>query len=62
MSIKSQIIKLFPQPVFKYQIQDYEKINSQWLKYIYELKKNDNIGVKKSNINGWHSKSFNLND
>ena len=62
MSIKSQIIKLFPQPVFKYQIQDYEKINSQWLKYIYELKKSDNIGVKKSNINGWHSKSFNLNN
>ena len=62
MSDKNQILKLFPQPVFKYQIKDYKKINEELLNYIYELEKNDPTGVKKSNILGWHSKSFNLKE
>ena len=62
MSSKSQILKLFPQPVFKYQIDDYKNINNEWLDYIYMLNVKDNIGVKKSNINGWHSKPFDLDD
>ncbi len=60
MSEKNQILKLFPQPVFKYQIRDYKNINKELLSYIYNLEKNDPKGVKKSNIFGWHSKSFNL--
>ena len=60
MSSKNQILKLFPQPIFKYQVNEYEKLNKELLDYIYELYKKDNIGVKKSNINGWHSKSFDL--
>ncbi len=60
MSSKNQILKLFPQPIFKYQVNEYEKLNKELLEYIYELYKKDNIGVKKSNINGWHSKSFDL--
>ncbi len=58
----SNILKLFPQPVFKYQINDYEKLNEKFIKYIYDLHKKDNVGVKKSNINGWHSKAFDLED
>ena len=62
MSNKNQILKLFSQPVFKYQVENYEKINSELLEYIYQIYEKDNIGVKKSNINGWHSKSFDLSD
>ena len=58
----NNILKLFPQPVFKYQIDNFKKINEELTKYIYELNKKDNIGVNKSNINGWHSRSFDFNE
>ena len=62
MSNNNNILKLFPQPIFKYQIDNYKKINEELIKYIYGLHNNDNVGVKKSNINGWHSKPFDLKD
>ena len=62
MSQKNQLLKLFPQPIFKYQVDDYKTLNSELIKYIYKLREEDSDGVKKSNINGWHSKSFNLSD
>ena len=62
MSQKDKILKLFSHPVFKYQIDDHESKNKELLKYIYNLYENDKAGVKKSNINGWHSKSFNFKD
>ncbi len=58
----NNILKLFPQPVFKYQIDNFKKINEELTKYIYELNKKDNIGVNKSNINGWHSRAFDFNE
>ena len=62
MSTNKKILKLFPQPVFKYQVDNFRQINLELLSYIYNLQKNDALGVKKSNINGWHSKSFDLNN
>ncbi len=62
MSNNNNILKLFPQPIFKYQVDNYKKINEDLLKHIYDLHNNDNVGVKKSNINGWHSKPFDLKD
>ena len=62
MSNNSSILKLFPQPIFKYEVDNYNNINEQLLKYIYELRKKDNEGVKKSNINGWHSRSFDFKE
>ena len=62
MSNNNNILKLFPQPIFKYQVDNYKKINEELIKYIYGLHNNDNVGVKKSNINGWHSKPFDLKD
>ena len=62
MNEKNEILKLFPQPVFKFKIRDYKDINLNLLKYIYELQKKDKIGVKKSNINGWHSQPFDLSN
>ena len=48
MNEKDQILKLFSHPVFKFKVKDYKNINSNLLKYIYDLQKNDRIGVKKS--------------
>ena len=62
MSEEKNLYKLFPEPVFKYRLQDYEKHNNDLQKYIYDLYEKDKVGVERSNINGWHSKSFNITD
>ena len=41
--------------MFKYKVNEFETLNEELLKFIYNLKEKDNIGLKKSNINGWHS-------
>ena len=38
MSNKNQILKLFPQPVFKYQVNNYEKSIEQVIDYYKKLK------------------------
>ena len=55
---KSNVYKFFPQPIFSYEIDDYKKINNELSEFIYSEYNKDNEGVKRSNINGWHSKSF----
>ena len=62
MSEEKKLYKLFPEPVFKFKLEDYEKHNKDLLKYIYNLYEKDNVGVVRSNVNGWHSKSFNIAD
>ena len=62
MSENKQVLKLFPQPVFKFKIKNYKDINKSLIKYIYKLQQLNPTGVKKSNINGWHSKPFDLTD
>ena len=62
MNEKNEILKLFPQPVFKFKVKDYDNINLNLLKYIYDLQKKDEKGVKKSNVNGWHSQPFDLSN
>ena len=62
MSTDNQILKLFPQPVFKFKVDKFETMNEELSKFIYGLHEKDNVGLKKSNINGWHSPSFDLAD
>ena len=50
----------FSTPVWASQIDDYENINSELKNFIYSQKENDPKGTLKSNINGWHSKMFDL--
>ena len=57
-----KIYKFFPDPLFKYKLHNFEKNNLLLEKYIYDIYNKDNQGVKLSNINGWHSKPFNLSD
>ncbi len=58
--IENQILKLFPEPIFKYKLKDYEKFNKELSDYIYSLQSEDQEGLKRSNKGGWHSKNFQL--
>ena len=50
----------FSTPVWIEQIKNYEKINDELKTYIYQARKENPDGVKKSNVNGWHSEGFDL--
>ena len=52
----------FPTPVWALQIENYKNINEEMYTYIKDHQKKDQIGINKSNVKGWHSKDFNLND
>ena len=55
---KSYIYKFFPQPIFSFEVDDYKNLNTELKKFIYEEFEKDKEGVKRSNVNGWHSKPF----
>jgi len=50
----------FSTPVWIEQINNFESINDELKAYIYRAKEENPNGVKKSNINGWHSEGFDL--
>ncbi len=52
----------FSTPVWTFQLENYKNVNEEMYNYIKLKQKNDNVGINKSNIKGWHSKEFNLND
>ncbi len=52
----------FPTPVWTTNLDNYKTINEQMYNYIKSNKKNDEVGISKSNVKGWHSNDFNLND
>ena len=60
--MNNEILKLFPEPIFKYQFENYKNINKELSKYIYQLYEDDNKGIERSNRGGWHSKNFRLAD
>ena len=60
--IENEILKLFPDPVLKYKLDDYKNFNKDLEKYIYNLYEEDTIGIERSNRGGWHSKNFNLSE
>lgn len=53
---------LFPTPVWTINLDNYKDINEQMYSYIKFNQENDEIGISKSNVKGWHSKDFNLNE
>ena len=55
-----EILKLFPEPVFKYHLKDYKNFNKELSKYIYDLRDQEREGLNRSNKGGWHSKNFQL--
>ena len=52
----------FPTPVWVSHLEDYKQVNNIIFSYIKEMQNEDNKGLIKSNIKGWHSKDFNLKD
>ena len=55
-----QVYKVFPTPVFHYEVKDYQKLNVELKSYILNLKDKNTKGIKKSNQGGWHSPNFDL--
>ena len=60
--LESEVLKFFPEPVFKYKFEKAEFFNNELAQYIYNLQKEDLNGLTKSNRGGWHSKDFKLTD
>ena len=58
----SDLNLVFSTPIWGSLIDDFENVNHKMLKYIKNLKKKDSTGLNKSNILGWHSPDFNLED
>ena len=57
-----EVLKFFPEPVFKFQFKNFRNFNNDLAKYIYSLYEEDNKGVDRSNRGGWHSKTFEMNN
>lgn len=57
-----EILKLFPESIFKYKFKKFKEFNPELSKYIYKLNKEDSVGINRSNKGGWHSKDFDLRD
>ena len=50
----------FSTPVWASKIQNYGEVNELLYNYIKDLHDQDTDGVQKSNVKGWHSKDFDL--
>jgi len=55
-----EILKFFPEPIFKYKLENFKDFNKELSEYIYSLKKEDKKGIERSNKGGWHSKDFEI--
>ena len=62
MITNRKILTYFPQPIFRYKVENYKTFNKELEEYIYKLKEEDNEGVVRSNRGGWHSKSFKVRE
>ena len=59
---KDELKLVFSTPIWACLIEDSKKLNDEIYKYILNLKKNFPEGKNVSNILGWHSPDFNLDD
>ena len=59
---QKETLNFFPQPVFKYKVNNFEEYNEKLSDYIYKLYSEDKSGILRSNKGGWHSKPFDLKD
>lgn len=58
----SEVNLVFPCPIWASLIDNHKEINTRMENYIKSHKEMDTEGKKVSNIDGWHSKDFNLKD
>ena len=50
--------KIFPYNIFKFKVKDYNILNKNLIKEVYNLKHENIGGISRSNKNGWHSPVF----
>ncbi len=53
---------LFPTPIWTIQLENFNGINEEMYNFIKGNQIKDQIGIKRSNNNGWHSKDFNMQE
>ena len=53
---------LFPTPVWTLTLDNYKEINEKMFNFIKSEQNKDQLGIKKSNVKGWHSKDFDLKE
>tara|TARA_A100001015_G_C15044442_1_gene742480 strand:- start:2515 stop:3108 length:594 start_codon:yes stop_codon:yes gene_type:complete len=53
---------LFSTPIWTFSLDNYNKINEEMYSFIKDEQFKDQKGISKSNVSGWHSKDFNLNE
>jgi len=58
----SEVNLVFPTPIWTSLVDDYQNINTKMLNYIQSLHAKNPVGTKHSNVFGWHSKDFDLED
>lgn len=52
--------KVFPVPIFEFELENSKELNLELENYIYALKESDNNGLQISNKGGWHSPYFEI--
>jgi len=58
----SDLNLIFPTPVWTSIIANHKQINEKMFSYIKSIQSSDPVGKLKSNLKGWHSENFNLED
>jgi uncharacterized protein (TIGR02466 family) len=58
----SELNLFFSTPVWVSKTPDFEKVNIKIFAYIKKLEKQNPEGIQKSNLRGWHSPDFNMQD
>ena len=53
---------VFPTPIWTSFVDDYQNINTTMLNYIQSLQAKNPLGTKHSNVFGWHSENFDLEE
>ena len=59
---KSELHLTFPTPIWTSIIPNYKDVNEKMFEYIKSLQLQNPDGIVKSNVLGWHSPSFQLNN
>ena len=58
----SELHLMFSTPIWTSLIPNHEEVNNKMFKYIKSLQSINPMGIAKSNLLGWHSNDFNLED
>ena len=58
----SELNLVFSTPIWTSLVDDYQNINTKMLKYIQSMHEKNPMGTKYSNVFGWHSENFDLED